>query len=328
MSFLENRFPALAAAIGDDYRVYAADKAKCRCPNYMRHKRGDQHFSLLVKIGDKTGGIVMKCRSGCTNEEILSATGLKWRDLCAGAPRNGNYIVPTVTKTYDYHDPDGNVVLQVARYHPKAFKPRRRLSMCGEHWVYNINGGIVKRVHDHNEPLSYKWIDAGKPPGSEIDRGEIAIPAWFQWPYNAHILANTDRLILWHEGEGCADCTSEMGFVSTCTQGGSSGATFKREWLKLFRDKHVVMLPDHDDAGAKYARYYAGCLMEARAASVTFLRLPGLADKGDVKDWAFKVRKNPEDVGPNSTPARGLRNLIAKATGYGRAELKKLFEGS
>jgi len=327
MSFLEDRYPALAAVIGDGYRLLGEDRAKCRCPNMTRHKHGDQHFSLLVKVGDRTGSAVMKCMSGCTREEVLASAGLKWRDVCGETPTKDR-VVSTVVKTYDYHDPDGNVTLQVARYHPKSFRPRRRIPQCGEHWVYNINGGIVKRVHDHNEPLSYKWIDSGKQPGAQIERGEMAIQPWTPWPYNAHILANTDRLVCWHEGEGCADCTMEMGLISTCTQGGASGTVFKREWVKLFRDKHVVMFPDHDEPGSKYMRYYIGCLVEAKAASVTVLRLPGLPEKGDVKDWVFKTRKNADDTGPNSTPANMLREIISKQIGYGRAELRKLFDDS
>lgn len=324
-NFLEARFPAFAAAVGE-YRLLGEYKAKCRCPNNIRHRAGDQHFSLLAKLGE-TNSLVAKCMAGCPLSEVLHAAGLKYRDICANAPKKG-HVVSQIVKKYVYNDPDGSFAYEVAKYHPKAFKPRRRHPACGEHWVYNINGGIVKSVHDHSEATGRKWIDSGKPLNAQADRGEVALAPCVMWPYNADLIASTDRIILWHEGEGCADITSEMGFISTTTQGGSSGTIFRKEWVKLFRDRHIVFLPDNDEAGSKYMRYYLGCLLEAKAASVTPLRLPKLPEKGDVKEWAFANRKGPEDVGPNSTPAKLLKSLIAKATGYGRNELKKIIHGT
>jgi hypothetical protein len=54
----------------------------------------------------------------------------------------------------------------------------------------------------------------------------------------------------------------------------------------MLRDCDVTYLPDNDDAGERGAAVVAGGLMTSGvAASIAVLRLPGLAEHGDVYDW-------------------------------------------
>ena len=51
-----------------------------------------------------------------------------------------------------------------------------------------------------------------------------------------------------------------------------------------FQDRHVILLPDNDDAGRNHVRDVAA-ILEPVASSVRIVELPALPPKGDVIDW-------------------------------------------
>ena len=57
---------------------------QCRCPTGM-HSHGDRNRSLSVREA-KDGWVTLKCFTGCTRDEILSAMGLHIRDLALHEP--------------------------------------------------------------------------------------------------------------------------------------------------------------------------------------------------------------------------------------------------
>lgn len=88
------------------------------------------------------------------------------------------------------------------------------------------------------------------------------------------------------EGEKCADALAAAGVLATATQGGAMA------WAKTapaageaLRGRHVVILPDRDAPGARYALDAAASLHDV-AASVRIVELPDLTEPGaDVADW-------------------------------------------
>ena len=84
------------------------------------------------------------------------------------------------------------------------------------------------------------------------------------------------------EGEKDADRLAKMGIVATCNPGGAGN------WLgsfsRWFEGRHLVILPDNDQAGHKHAADVAAKLLQV-AASIKLVELPGLPEKGDVSDW-------------------------------------------
>jgi hypothetical protein len=84
------------------------------------------------------------------------------------------------------------------------------------------------------------------------------------------------------EGKKDADRLAKLGIVSTCNPGGAGKwpDSFGR-WLN---GRHVVILPDNDQAGRDHAEDVARKL-QGTVASIEVLDLPGLPGKGDVSDW-------------------------------------------
>jgi len=100
------------------------------------------------------------------------------------------------------------------------------------------------------------------------------------------LAAPEDAFVFVVEGEKCADTVASLGFYATTSAGGANAAD-KTDWSPL-RGKHVVIVPDNDSAGERYADEVVRLCREVGAASVRVLRLADYAtelpDGGDVAD--------------------------------------------
>ncbi|WP_392337179.1 hypothetical protein [Loktanella salsilacus] len=70
--------------------------------------------------------------------------------------------------------------------------------------------------------------------------------------------ANLDRPIIVTEGEKCADALTTLGFIATTTFGGSNAA--RKTDLTPLTGRRVIVWPDHDEPGQKYAAQIADTL--------------------------------------------------------------------
>jgi len=114
--------------------------------------------------------------------------------------------------------------------------------------------------------------------------------------YNLHRLAAAPpgETVFIVEGEGKADALAAWGLVAVCTDSGAAGR-WPDGFNDLFTGRPVVILPDNDQPGEKYAAAVAALLVPV-AASVKILRLPELPPKGDVLDWIAARRKGATDA--------------------------------
>ena len=149
-----------------------------------------------------------------------------------------------IVRTYDYCDESGDVLFQVVRYEPKDFRQRRPDGNGG--WTWNLNG--VRRVL-YNLP---------------------------------EITEDTSKTVFLTEGEKDSDRLAGLGLLATTAAMGAG--TWRSEYSEILRSRDVVILPDADEAGRKYADQVAGSL-SGTAASVKIIELPELPEKGDVSDW-------------------------------------------
>jgi hypothetical protein len=102
-------------------------------------------------------------------------------------------------------------------------------------------------------------------------------------PYRLRdLLAAPDAVVYLVEGEKDADRLASLGLVATCNAGGAG--KWRKEHSEFLRGRHVVILPDNDDAGREHAKNAAKTL-RGIAAQVRVIALPGLPAKGDVSDW-------------------------------------------
>ena len=101
--------------------------------------------------------------------------------------------------------------------------------------------------------------------------------------YRLPELADAQRVYV-VEGEKCADALAQLGVVTTTSAGGCNAARLA-DWAPL-AGRDIVIFPDNDDAGRKYARDILGCLARLQPRStVRVVELPGLPDGGDVFDF-------------------------------------------
>lgn len=114
----------------------------------------------------------------------------------------------------------------------------------------------------------------GEPPAPQCGKPLYRLP---------DLLADITRPVWIVEGEACADALAKLGLIATTS--GSADSARGADWTPL-RGRHCVVWPDHDAAGAKYARAVAGILRGMGATvelvDVSVLALP---DKGDCCDW-------------------------------------------
>src|SRR5262249_31002347 len=118
------------------------------------------------------------------------------------------------------------------------------------HWVYrDARGAEVMRVYRFDptgrgkqyrpiHPTPEGWV-VGDPPGS------LGI-------YNLDRLAAEPSARVWlKEGEKCCDLAGGLGLLSTTSSHGARSAG-RTDWTPL-AGRDVVLLPDNDEAGERYA---------------------------------------------------------------------------
>jgi hypothetical protein len=121
----------LGALEGTGVRVnHSKTSQDVKCPAHE-----DKTASLSVSQGEN--GALVHCHAGCPTEQVLSAVGLRLKDL---------FDIQTDTSRqpvieYSYLDEDGLELFQQVRFEPKDFRLRH---YNGSEWVRSIEG--IRRV--------------------------------------------------------------------------------------------------------------------------------------------------------------------------------------
>lgn len=256
-----------------DVVITALEAAGCRpkprgngwralCPAH-----DDHNPSLDIDRGDD-GRVLLICRSrGCNAERIVAEVGLTKSDMFpteGGAASSSTREDRTPAREFrslddvvaqrgsrpvhvwHYHDAEGNVVGAVARW--------------------DVAGG--KRI------LPFRK----EPDGSWVQRAMVKPRPLFGLP---ELAENTGRVWV-VEGERCVDAARSLGLTATTSPGGSQAAR-QADW-SLLAAQNVVILPDADNSGRKYARDVAAELHRP-GAKVRILELPGLGAGEDLVEW-------------------------------------------
>jgi len=205
----------------------------------------DRRPSLHLSIG-KNGAVVLKCFAGCENKDILAAVGLTFADLFEpkAEPRREQ---PTYV-TYDYRDEDGRLLYQAVR---KQFADRKDFYQRKP----KPGGGCENTL-------------AG------VRRVLYRLP---------ELLASSpDEYVVALEGEKDVDRARDAGGVPATTNVGGVGK-WRADDSAVLRDRHVVLMPDNDQAGYRHMLDVCRSL-DGVAASVAVVRLTGVPAKGDLSD--------------------------------------------
>jgi len=251
----------------------------------------DRRASLSISVGDD-GRVLLHCHAGCNVENVASALGLEMRDLfperseakwersdttwrttgmndkeetfdslgsalAALTKRYGRY-----SKSWDYLDASGRLVGVVVRWDPRERSDTTR------------DGGDGKTIRPVSRTADGRWRIGAMPEPRPLYHLPVILAA----PEGAFVFVV--------EGEKCADVVASLGFHATTSAGGANAAD-KTDWSPL-RGKHVVIVPDNDSAGERYADEVARLCREVGVASIRVLRLAdyatGLPAGGDIAD--------------------------------------------
>ena len=117
--------------------------------------------------------------------------------------------------------------------------------------------------------------------------------------YNLPSVIKSD-VVYFVEGEKCANAIIELGYTATTLDCGAR-STWCPEYTESLKNKNVIILPDNDTPGIKYAQS-----IKKNIPWAIIKKLPGLKKKEDVFDWLQKGHSISEiDSLPENTDFSG-----------------------
>lgn len=194
-------------------------RSGCSCSRSAGNVHCPAHDDQVPSLGvtAKAGQLLVHCYAGCDQQTVLQA--LAERGLW---PARGEAVAtaPAVAATYDYRDERGQLLYQVVRYSPKAFRQRRPDGYGG--WIWSLDG--VRRV-------------------------------LYRLP---ELLSSATGRVYLVEGEKDADRLWSLGLPATTAPGGAG--KWRSEYGEALRGRQVIVLPDNDEPGRKHALQVAASL--------------------------------------------------------------------
>jgi hypothetical protein len=268
-----------------DHRASGAGFSAC-CPAH-----GDQNPSLSIAEAED-GAVLLKCFKGCSTSEIVAALGLRMEDLF---PTNRTMAPPVASR----QDPSIFATAEAAVTAYRRGKPDHQ-------WVYHdADGNEVGRTLRWNSPEGKIIRPLTRTPGGWRTSAMVAPRPLFDLP---GLLADEAITVFVVEGEKCADALASLGLPATASAGGSEAAN-KSDWRPL-ASRDVIILPDNDEAGRRYAEEVRQILVGLRA-TVRICHLDGLLDEGeDVADLADRCIDETQRVALRDT----IEQAVAQAT--------------
>lgn len=204
----------------------------------------DNSPSLSINDGGD-GKVLVHCHAGCSQSKVISA--LKARNLWPTGSLSKN-MKQTVTGKYEYFDHNGNLLYWKERIEPG------KDGRSKEFRFYHLDHEGKRQIGRGSEAMLYR-------------KGEIC---------------HADTVII-VEGEKQADLLSSWGLTATTLDSGAS-SPWRDDYLIDLSDKRIVILPDNDEPGRKYATKIAEAL-HGHVESLRVVELQGLTGKGDICDW-------------------------------------------
>lgn len=151
------------------------------------------------------------------------------------------------------------------------------LSKPSAEWSYtDLHGKIIakKLRYDVNGKKSYlPWDEERKAYKMPKNRPLYNLPG----------IAKSNEVIL-VEGEKCAQSLIDAGICATTAMGGANASIDKTDWSPL-KGKHLIIWPDNDEPGKRYAFNAQHFLLQQGVASAKIIDIPeGKRDKWDAAD--------------------------------------------
>ncbi len=244
-----------------------------RCPAHE-----DRQASLSIAEGND-GRVLLKCHAGCDHKKIVAALGVEERDLF-----DADATLATTPKKSTSSKP-ASKAYATADAAEKAYE-RQHGKPSAIHKYHDANRKHVGSVLRWDRPHSKKDIRPTSLHANGWRLEQMAEPRpLYRLP--ALLLASeTDRRVYVVEGEKCVETFVDLGlYLLGTTSAGGSNAASKSDWSPL-AGRDVVILPDADDAGRKYADEVAEILLKLDPPAIVRIvdLAPELDDGSDVAD--------------------------------------------
>lgn len=237
----------------------------------------DRTPSLSIGRGED-GCVLLRCHAGCTPQIIADVIGLKMTDLFPKT-RNGT----------NAHDGHGRA-RRAKKSNPRPF-PTAEAAIAAYQGSRKLRGVTVKQhVYDHDDiVLRFRFTDERSKeirPISKIDAGWVQKAKKGQRKlYRVDELPETG-LVVFAEGEECADAFWSIGIPATCSPGGS--ATRKNPEANCdfepLRGRRVAIFADNDEPGRGLAEAVAR-IVHTKSGNPSLPILPELSKGGDIVDF-------------------------------------------
>ena len=244
------------------------------CP-VLDHGQGNGDKNPSLSIVDEDGKLLMKCHGGCSQHDVWSAV----RDLGL-LPQASEWVEPLVIRPINGHHP---APVQIPRP-PVQYPPTPVQLHLTDEWEYVDEHGSVLFVKQRYKTSdakgkTYKLLrvmEDGARQASMV--GARVIP--YRLSDVLYASRKTKPLFIC-EGEKAADALASIGvFCSTSHTGAGSWPAANTHW---FVDMHIVLVPDNDQPGYRYASLVASALLPI-AKSIRLLALP-VQHTEDAFEW-------------------------------------------
>ena len=253
---------------------------KACCPAHE-----DKNPSLSVSVGDD-GRVLLKCFAGCDVEEVLRALDLESRDLFR---QHTNHQRP---KPQEQVRPKPRPTPRLSSLASVQDSYAASLGKPNTIWHYqDSDGETVGATFRWDKPDGTKEIRPGWRFPDGWSQSIPAVRPLFQLP---QVLNEPDRVFV-AEGEKAAAAITSLGFTATTSPGGSKAAE-RADWSSI-QSETVVILPDADPSGQRYADDVRKCLIDSGfKGDIAVLNLPGLQSNSsdDAVEWIERVHKSDD----------------------------------
>ena len=246
----------IAKALGNAKKIGRGWLASCPLPGHGQG-HGDKNPSLSISDGDD-GKPLFKCHSGCDQHELFAAIrdygllpDIEKREPLASIKPLPALQAPVLDQEWVYVDEDGEPLFVKQRFKTGTAKGK-----------------------------DYKLVSIG-PDGAKrySMSGTRLVPYRFPELLNAK---TAGRTIFLTEGEKAADALVSIGVIATSAHAGSG--SWPEEITQYFAGAVVIMVPDNDLAGWKYAHKVAAALVPV-VKSLRILDLPVEDPTDDAWEW-------------------------------------------
>lgn len=258
---------------------YGPDNWLCSAPY-----RKDEHPSLSVK---RNTGVWNDKATGDAGD-IFDLVMMKTGGMLTAAE---DLVMEAAGLILNGHRPTPQPAAQRARTNRPPEQRRERAPIVASYTYTDEQGQLLYTVHrkaDKSFFVNHRYANGS---GTSTGYGGHRVLYHLDEVVNAG-----ERWVLLCEGEKDADRARELGFIATTSPGGANAwnagrhqLTGEHSYVRSLRGRHVAVIPDHDEAGWRYAEAVAGSLA-ASNIDVRIVELPGLGERQpshglDLSDW-------------------------------------------